>query len=516
MADDRAATYDVEALSGASIKQRLDELKEHPSRTGHDEDVVHDLSLKSCQLEFARLTKQYQDLQNQFLDTENRYADKVTECIAQQEMLEKVTGQLASHRRSHSAQTDAQDLDSRSKEQILVQVDDLHKLTEKLKRKSAQDTRDMEIMEERICQLEAHTRDLRAELKEQKDLKCSLITTQTELKEARTKNATIEAVLAATQTEVSMLEAMVAEMNYLPDNPPSPAFDTTPGRKGSASSVTSHSTILRRDMHSFESLLARELDEGFVCSSQGDPVSGDNLQAELSSSSIDVDPKSLSLATDLSGMDQTREEDQTLEMQNYWKLHSLLLSKNLELKLQQPCSRTESQRATAILQQISVWRAQEAELDHYRELAKADADALGLHTDLGNLDPDASTLREGDKLEPHPTAQSRTLRLLKKQDAIIRSYRLKFESLQKTQCHAAIRAEQAIKDQKFKMYRRMAEERIARLRLENTLVARAFYDLAARLQQSNLSLQRANAAPRTFLSRARVGVAMTAPQPQPR
>lgn len=93
--------------------------------------------------------------------------------------------------------------------------------------------------------------------------------------------------------------------------------------------------------------------------------------------------------------------------------------------------------------------------------------------------------------------RTRTRDLLLKQDKMIKGYRQKLKD-----CSAS--PTPSIKEPR-------TTKRELQLLEENKLIATAFYDLASRLQQSDLTLQRANASPKSFLGSRRLALGVLAP-----
>lgn len=111
--------------------------------------------------------------------------------------------------------------------------------------------------------------------------------------------------------------------------------------------------------------------------------------------------------------------------------------------------------------------------------------------------------RQGESQQQSASVTSQMRRLLKRQEEVIGSYRTKLETARSSNGVEHLRTELQQQAQKHEHYRRLAEQRETRLRHENACLAQGFHDLAYRLQQGNLDLQRAMATPRGSLAAAR-------------
>ncbi|ORY78654.1 hypothetical protein BCR37DRAFT_110015 [Protomyces lactucae-debilis] len=153
------------------------------------------------------------------------------------------------------------------------------------------------------------------------------------------------------------------------------------------------------------------------------------------------------------------------------------------------------------------------------QLAKHDAARGGANTavqaliaDLtGESSKDARSLSEQATYYQNQLAKSErqvslVKPLLRQQNDLIRSLRVEVETARSTAGGEQVATLQAALEraiQETNQVKQEARETEAILRQENVLVARAFYDLSSRLTQSNLSLQRTRANPRSFLAQQR-------------
>jgi hypothetical protein len=99
--------------------------------------------------------------------------------------------------------------------------------------------------------------------------------------------------------------------------------------------------------------------------------------------------------------------------------------------------------------------------------------------------------------------QEKAKALLRQQDAMIKELKKTIATAAKGESDITLQAQLDRAYQLHEQESRAAAERERMLKQENMLVAQAFFDLASRLSQSNLSLHRTMANPKSFLARQR-------------
>lgn len=383
----RALTDDQRKLAEENVVLRMQlNISEAPNDSLHSDGHAN---------EIQQLNRQYQELQNQFLVTEDHLAEKVAESTDQIERIVQLEKALA----AASTSVDVSAL-SKLQEEIaeFEYMAESHRkleiVNEKYKKKLTQSATDLAILAERISQLEEQNKALEAQSEGTKLLKVKLDDAQHIircLQAASTDSATIQ-----------MAEPMsLFTSEFVSEEPDKESTDTS--AQGHQSSRTSR------------------LPNAHVIVPQESVEQSNDNSAAASQSSPPV------------------------AAQNIEDLQQALLMK-------------------------------QEEISHHLEL------------------------------------QMKTKRLLKKQDALIKTYQQRLDEQEIHHERLSSTADLASKERQFAAYRKEAEEREARLKQENTLVAKAFYDLAARLSSSSLSLQRSSTTPKSFLGSRRLALGVLAPK----
>lgn len=477
---------------------------------------------ETCQNEdMIQLRRQYQELENQFLFTEGQLLKQVAQCSEQIGRIKLLEKQLAhSTAETDGACTKHQQQRSDSEDDLRLQIEELVSMNRNYKSKLLQNVNDVHALECRVQQLDAEKTEFRQQILNYEKL-------HRNFDDLQVAYTTLERKFTECDHELIELKARKDTSGFVPTlvTPGLPQENTLIDIEAEA--IQSGLTKSRQPAP-FQGVHLSVSDETHSLGEPHNTSQDQTLDAPITNSEVHVHVDNPVYDSQVQAQSQAVKEDVSADkvsVEEYMAPKDRYTAQPLELDLLKRIVPLESSELIreAIREQSILLKSKTIELeDLRRELANVQQ----LHTNsleiLNNVNTNLDnsirdeihrlcSTHEQERMQS-ADMQSRTRKLLKKQDELIKTYRQKYEALKNDHTSAAIRAEQALKDQKFQIYRKTAEEREARLKRENVLVAQAFYDLAARLQQSNLTLQRANESPQSFLAKKRLALGVLAPR----
>lgn len=421
------------------------------------------------------LNRQYLDLHNQFLMTEDLLAHKVAQSAEQDDTIKSLRAELARvpHDTNDAATICKLQEELIDQAQVIASNTRLEVVNEKYRKKLSQNAAEALVYEERILQLEARNESLRHDLEK--------ITSKMD----ETKKGIASLSLHSETSEIYCSESKaVVDVSVAPDE-------------------LNLKDMPRHRSSDTESSLSHDLQEkssASVCETEEQLEKGVRTPADRF----------------VKGSAKTSDQVSCLErFISAQKEDFSMVKSYLPQEVMEELDITISQ----------LWESREIDIRNLREkfershLLEEQQPSQLDRVAIGCVDQAADQVTDScaDYGIDHtrfrvPETQAKMMKLLKKQDALIKNYKKKYEDLECQNIDSVAKAEHLNIQEQFSMYRKKAEERELQFRQENSLVAKAFYDLAAKFaMQNKLVQQRSDAPPRTFLSTRRSALGVLSP-----
>lgn len=433
-------------------------------------------------------SRQYAELQNQFLILESQLAANVTHSAEQEDIIAQLKLEL-------SKKVDTVELSrtlSKTEEnQALLQAENsrLEVVNEKYRKKLTQDAAEAAVLEERILQLETRNRNLITELK--------VVTSKLEDAKRETHSfSAAEHVVSETDT----FQDMSTSTGQFHRSESDIARTECLANANSSASVDATTTQIQRPNRSLGLELAATIEA--TSSAQTTRLGGDNVEANP--------------------VDAPSTRDKPLIADSYTRLLKQLISLQAnELELLRAKIMPENS-ASVSAQCEALWQSQGTTILELRQSLisgpQVQSNLNSPKLESANIERDSfissqlSTTDVNSEFSRLRETQSKMRRLLIKQDFLLKDYRQRYEKALDEGVEHVLKDEIAATKSEFAAFRAQAEKRDLQLRQENSLVAKAFYDLAAKYNALNqLNAMRSNATPKSFLGQRRAALGVIAP-----
>lgn len=453
----------------------------------------------------THLNRQYLELQNQFLVTENQLALKVAQFAEQDELITQMKAELS--KKSESS-NDALVLLKMQDEQAQVRANNerLEVVNAKYRKKLTQDAAEAVLLEERVAQLEARNESLLGELKTSNN---KLEDAKRDLSNMVVKNSDDHESQYPNDESTSMSSRNLSSLNIvLNDQLPS-----------GESSMSLSASIVRPRTPTVQRSLENEL-----LSIQDNSRLPESKPITLQYHSFhDAEGKLLQAVDIRRELGLPDEKASRLGHENRQLLELIAIQANELNLVRKHIAEDSLTRLNAEIQ--ALWQSQGGTTIVPREGTMAGQAQSPIEQTISSPESEAfgSSIipfsRRGDEnrdaeLSRYRETQIKMTKLLKKQDSLLKNYRQRYEELQQKGIDSSIKSEKEAVEEQFAAYRRKAESRETQLKQENTLVARAFYDIATKYNVLNKSSgARSNATPVSFLGKRRAALGVMSPMP---